>query len=191
MSRDVDDWSDLQSAWRQDRSEPDEGFAERLRAQVRRERARSRVEAIAEAAVSLFCAIVFLWWASGATGGARLLFLALAIATFASLLVTSALRRSLWRAHGASAAEYRSLLRRRAQLGLTFARMGYIGAPLGVAMGFAVARFTGRPAPAGAEGLTSVIAVIACATLAMGWVWALREARRHRNTIKTLTAEPD
>jgi len=47
------------------------------------------------------------------------------------------------------------------------------------------------PAPAGAEGPTSVIAVIACATLAMGWVWALREARRHRNTIKTLTAETD
>jgi Flp pilus assembly protein TadB len=191
MSNDLEDWSDLQAAWRRDHLGQDAPSLERLREQVRRERARAWAEAIAEAAVSLFCIAVFVWWGAGAAGGARMLFAALAVATAGLLVVTFVLRRALWRAHGATVAEYRGVLLRRARLGLTFARLSYVGAPLGVGLGLIVAQLADSRAPVDLPGLNTAIAVIAGAVLVVGWIWSLREARRHRRTIEAFAAEAD
>ncbi|MBU6372292.1 MAG: hypothetical protein KJS97_06140 [Alphaproteobacteria bacterium] len=191
MSRDDDDWSDLQAAWRQDRPDPDDAFADRLRDQVRRERARSRWEAIAEIAVSVFCAVVFLWWAAGAEGGGRMLFTALALGTGATLLLSIVLRRSLWRAHGATVAAYRQVLRRRARMGLLFARLGYVGGPVGVAAGLLIAQAVDTRSISNAPGLNDVIGVVALAALAAGWVWALREAGRHKRALAALETDAE
>lgn len=189
MTDETEDWRDLQAAWR-GRPEPDQSALEALRAQVRREQMRLRVEAAAEVAIVLFCAGVFLWWASGETGAMRALFVGLAVVSVVTGAVTGALRRQVWRAQSETVLAYRQVLLRRARLGLAFARMGYIGAPLGVGVGLLIARLTSGVAAADtAPSLMTAVGVIALATLAAGWVWSLREARRCRALIATLTAE--
>ena len=185
MSGDFDDWSDLQDAWRA-RATPDAGNLDRLRTRVRREQARMRVEITVEAAIAVFCAAVFLWWATGATGGARMLFVALALVSVSSVFVTSALRQGVWRAQGDTVAAYRRLLRRRARRGLLFARMGYVGAPAGVVAGLVIAGATTTASAAAAPLLMDVLGLIACAALAASWVWCFGEARRHRRMIQVL-----
>lgn len=186
MSGDNEDWTDLQAVWRAGSAPADAGLAERLRTRVRRERLRSRGEAIAEAVVCAFCTGVFLWWAAGASGGSRLLFIALAAVTAASFLVTSALRHAVWRAQGQTVAAYQRLLRRRSKLGLAFARIGYVGAPVGVLSGLLIAQVVETGSIAAAPALTDAVAVVAVLALVAGWLWSIREAGRHMRILQAL-----
>lgn len=138
-------------------------------------RALAIIEAVGEALVSIACMAVFLWWARDARGVEKIILLTLSAASVVMLLVTTGFRRAVWRAKGESVAACRDLLRRQAVLGLVFARVGYIGGPLGVLVGVMLGQVGG--VGASLEGpIDAVLAVSASVIFVAGWLWALREA---------------
>jgi hypothetical protein len=99
--------------------------------------------------------------------------------------VTTLVRRSVWRAQADTAESYRNFLRRRARLGLLFARLGYISGPLGIAVGFSLAGPLGirASAPGGTGAL-----VVACLAFVAVCGWSLLEARKWRLVLERLDA---
>ena len=186
MSNDLGDWTDLQGVWRS-RSE-DRETRERFRALAAREKTRLQYEIGGEAALSFFSAAIFTWWATDAEGWARIALFAMSAFSIATLIVTSVMRRSVWRAQADTMEAYRHFLRSRARLGLVLARLGYVGGPLGVAIGVFLAGPLGVR-ETGVRGLT-LIAVASLALIGMCW-WSLREARKWRRTLDTLDTRKD
>lgn len=183
MSNHTDDWTDLKKVWR---AQPDDReMYNRYRTQVQREKRRLQFEMGAEVLLSLLSAAIFAWWAAEADGVSRLTFIILSAFAVAMPIVTFFMRRTLWRAQTDTVASHRMFLRRRARLGLTFARIGYIGGPAGVAAGFLLAgqlevRVTGT------DGITAL--VLACLALTVMCWWSLSEAGKWRLTLEQLDA---
>ena len=142
-------------------------------------------EIAAEAALSIVSAAIFVWWATDARGFGRVVLLALSAFAIAMPAVTALVRRSVWRAQADTAESYRNFLRRRARLGLLFARLGYIGGPLGIAVGFSLAGPLGirASAPGGTGAL-----VVACLAFVAACGWSLLEARKWRLVLERLDA---
>lgn len=186
MSNDQGDWTSLQGAWRA-RPE-DRETRDRFRDMAVREKTRLRYEICGEAALSFVSAAVFAWWATDAEGWARIALFAMSAFSIATLIVTSVMRRSVWRAQADTMESYRHFLRRRARLGLMLARLGYVGGPLGVAIGVLLAEPLGVR-ETGVRGLT-LITVASLALIGMCW-WSLREARKWRRTLDTLDTRKD
>jgi hypothetical protein len=183
MSNDLNDWTNLQGLWLE---RPDEGETlEHFRALAAREKKRLRFEIVGEAALSIVSALIFLWWAMDARGFGRVALLALSALAIAMPAVTALVRRSVWRAKADTLESHRTFLRRRARLGLLFARLGYIGGPLGIAVGFSLAGPLGIRAsvPGGTGAL-----VVACLTFVAICGWSLLEARKWRLVLKRLNA---
>lgn len=181
MSDHADDWSDLREAWR---SQPaDHGTYNCDRHLIQREKRRLQYEMAAEVLLSLVSAAIFAWWASEADGAHRWTLVVFSASAVTTPVVTFFMRRSLWRARVDTLASHRAFLRRRARLGLTLARIGYIGGPAGVLLGFLLAsQFGVRPA-----GTTSKTAVfLACLALTAICFWALLEARKWRRILQKL-----
>ena len=181
MSDHADDWADLQKAWR---AQPDDhGTHDGDRHLVRREKRRLQYEMSAELLLSLICAAIFAWWASEADGVHRWTFVVFSISAVTTPVVTFFMRQSLWRARVDTLASHRVFLRRRARLGLTLARIGYVGGPAGVVLGFLLAsQFGVRPADP--TNMTAV--VLACLALTAMVCWWLLEARKWRRTLQKL-----
>ena len=186
MSNDQGDWTNLQGAWRA--GPEDRETRDRFRDMAAREKKRLQYEIGGEAALSLVSAAIFGWWATDAEGWARIALFAMSGFAMATPIVTSLVRRSVWRAQADTVESYRHFLRRRARLGLVLARLGYIGGPLGVAMGVLLAEPLGVR-ETGVSGLT-LIAVASLALIGMCW-WSLREARKWRRTLETLDTLKD
>ena len=183
MSNDLNDWTNLQGLWRE-RSDERETL-EHFRTLAAREKKRLHYEIAAEAALSIVSAAIFVWWATDARGFDRVVLLALSAFAIAMPAVTALVRRSVWRAQADTAESYRNFLRRRARLGLLFARLGYIGGPLGIAVGFLLAGPLGihTSVPGGTGAL-----VVACLAFVAACGWSLLEARRWRLVLERLDA---
>lgn len=181
MSDHADDWADLQRAWH---AQPaDRGAYDRDRHLIQREKRRLQYEMGAELLLSLACAATFAWWASETDGAHRWTLAVLSACAVTTPVVTFLMRRSLWRARVDTLASHRVFLRRRARLGLTMARIGYIGGPAGVVLGFLLASQLGVRL----AGTTSMAAVVlACLALTAMCCWWLLEARKWRRTLQTL-----
>jgi hypothetical protein len=183
MSNDLNDWTNLQGLWRE---RPDERETlEHFRTLAAREKKRLHYEIAAEAALSIVSAAIFVWWATDARGFGRVVLLALSAFAIAMPAVTALVRRSVWRAQADTAESYRNFLRRRARLGLLFARLGYISGPLGIAVGFSLAGPLGirASAPGGTGAL-----VVACLAFVAVCGWSLLEARKWRLVLERLDA---
>lgn len=181
MSDHADDWADLQKAWH---AQPaDRGAYDRDRHLIQREKRRLQYEMVAELLLSLACAVIFAWWASETDGTRRWTFVVFSAAAVTTPLVTFFMRRSLWRARVDTLASHRVFLRRRARLGLTMARIGYVGGPAGVVLGFLLASQLGVR-PADPTNMTAV--VLACLALTAMVCWWLLEARKWRRTLQKL-----
>ena len=183
MSNDLNDWTNLQGLWRE---RPDERETlEHFRTLAAREKKRLHYEIAAEAALSIVSAAIFVWWATDARGFGRVVLLALSAFAIAMPAVTTLVRRSVWRAQADTAESYRNFLRRRARLGLLFARLGYISGPLGIAVGFSLAGPLGirASAPGGTGAL-----VVACLAFVAVCGWSLLEARKWRLVLERLDA---
>ena len=183
MSNDLNDWTNLQGLWRE-RSDERETL-EHFRTLAAREKKRLHYEIAAEAALSIVSAAIFVWWATDARGFGRVVLLALSAFAIAMPAVTTLVRRSVWRAQADTAESYRNFLRRRARLGLLFARLGYISGPLGIAVGFSLAGPLGirASAPGGTGAL-----VVACLAFVAVCGWSLLEARKWRLVLERLDA---
>jgi hypothetical protein len=183
MSNDLNDWTNLQGLWRE-RSDERETL-EHFRTLAAREKKRLHYEIAAEAALSIVSAAIFVWWATDARGFGRVVLLALSAFAIAMPAVTALVRRSVWRAQADTAESYRNFLRRRARLGLLFARLGYISGPLGIAVGFSLAGPLGirASAPGGTGAL-----VVACLAFVAVCGWSLLEARKWRLVLERLDA---
>jgi hypothetical protein len=183
MSNDLDDWTNLQGAWRE--RPGDRETLGHFRALAAREKKRLQYEIAGEAALSIVSAAVFAWWASDARGFGRVALFALSAFAIAMPAVTALVRRSVWRAQADTVESHRTVLRRRARLGLLLARLGYVGGPLGVAVGFYLAGPLGirAPVPGGAGVL-----VVACLAVVAGCGWSLLEARKWRLVLERLDA---
>jgi hypothetical protein len=183
MSNDRNDWTNLQGLWRE-RSDERETL-EHFRTLAAREKKRLQYEIAAEAALSIVSTAIFVWWATDARGFGRVVLLALSAFAIAMPAVTALVRRSVWRAQADTAESYRNFLRRRARLGLLFARLGYIGGPLGIAVGFLLAGplgiHTSVPGDTGAL-------VVACLAFVAVCGWSLLEARKWRLVLERLDA---
>jgi hypothetical protein len=186
MSNDLNDWTNLQELWRE-RSDERETL-EHFRTLAAREKKRLQYEIVGEASLSIVSALIFLWWAMDARGFSRVTLLGLSAFAIAMPAVTTLVRRSVWRAQADTVESYRHFLRRRARLGLMLARLGYVGGPLGVAMGVLLAEPLGVR-ETGLRGLT-LVAVASLALIGMCW-WSLREARKWRRTLETLDTLKD
>lgn len=183
MSMKQEDWEEFRQVWGSAPMSVEN--QDQLRARVRNERTRMVVEAAGEAFFSIASMAVFLWWARHVHGIEKIILLTLSAASIVTLLVTTGFRRAVWRAKGESVAACRDLLRRQAVLGLVFARIGYIGGPIGVFSGVVLGQIGG--VGASLEGPTdAVIAVSASVIFVAGWLWALREAGRRRRMIAEL-----
>jgi hypothetical protein len=182
MTPETDEWTALQQAWQSRGDRP--GSHTVYRQNVDREKRRVILEASLEAIVSLSCGAIFVWWAINARGVETYILIVLAVLSIATLAGTVLLRRTLWRAQADTLAGYRSFLRRRAQLGLLFNRLGYTGGPLGLATGLGLGwTFEFQSAVAGLSNVSLVLAVIALS--AACW-WAMREARKWRRILDQL-----
>ncbi|MGA0055054.1 MAG: hypothetical protein ACO3JI_08500 [Steroidobacteraceae bacterium] len=183
MSNDLNDWTNLQGLWRE-RSDERETL-EHFRTLAAREKKRLHYEIAAEAALSIVSAAIFVWWATDARGFGRVVLLALSAFAIAMPAVTALVRRSVWRAQADTAESYRNFLHRRARLGLLVARLGYIGGPLGIAVGFLLAGPLGirASAPGGTGAL-----VVACLAFVAVCGWSLLEARKWRLVLERLDA---
>ena len=183
MNNDLSDWMNLQAIWRE-RSE-DRKKLEHFRTLAVREKKRLQYEIAWEAALSIVSAGIFAWWATDARGFSQLALLMLSAFALATPVVTALMRRSVWRAQADTLESYRTFLRRRARLGLLLARLGYIGGPLGVAVGFFLAGNLGIRTPT--PGGTGVLA-LACLVLVALCGWSLLQARKWRLVLKRLEA---
>ena len=183
MSNDLNDWTNLQGFWRE-RSDERETL-EHFRTLAAREKKRLQYEIAAEAALSIVSAAIFVWWATDARGFGRVMLLALSAFAIAMPAVTALVRRSVWRAQADTAESYRNFLRRRARLGLLFARLCYLSGPLGITVGFGLAGPLGIRAsvPGGTGAL-----VVACLAFVAACGWSLLEARRWRLVLERLDA---
>ena len=183
MSNDLNDWTNLQELWRE-RSDERETL-EHFRNAAAREKKRLQYETAAEAALSIVSAAIFAWWATDARGFGRVALFALSALAITMSAVTALVRRSVWRAQADTTESYRNFLRRRARLGLLFARLGYIGGPLGIAVGFLLAGpfgiHTSVPGDTGAL-------VVACLAFVAVCGWSLLEARKWRLVLERLDA---
>ena len=183
MSNDLNDWTNLQGLWRE-RSDERETL-KHFRTLAAREKKRLQYEIAAEAALSIVSAAIFVWWATDARGFGRVTLLALSALAITMPAVTALVRRSVWRAQADTAESYRNFLRRRARLGLLFARLGYVGGPLGIAVGFSLAGPLG--VRASVPGGTGALVVACLAFVAVCW-WSLLEARKWRLVLERLEA---
>lgn len=180
MSTEQDDWAEFRQAWSAAPMSAEN--QNQLRARIRNERMRLVFETASEVLVSIASMAVFLWWAMATQGVEQIILLTLAAASIATLLVTTALRRAVWRAKGESVAACRDLLRRQALLGLVFARVGYLGGPLGLFLGVVLGSFGGFGVNL-AGPADAVILVVASVGLLAGWFWAVRESGRRRRML--------
>lgn len=183
MSNDLNDWTHLQGLWRE-RSDERETL-EHFRTLAAREKKRLQYEIAAEAALSIVSAAIFVWWAMDARGFGQVALLVLSTLAITMPAVTALVRRSVWRAQADTADSYRNFLRRRARLGLLFARLGYIGGPVGIAVGFSLAGPLGIhvSVPGGTAAL-----VVACLAFVAACGWSLLEARKWRLVLERLDA---
>ena len=183
MSNEINDWTNLQGLWRE---RPDERETlEHFRALAAREKKRLQYEIVGEVSLSIVSALIFLWWAMDARDFSRVTLLGLSAFAIAMPAVTTLVRRSVWRAQADTVESHRTFLRRRAQLGLLFARLGYIGGPLGVAVGFSLAGPLGIRASV--PGDTGAL-VVACLAFVAVCGWSLRESRKWRLVLERLEA---
>jgi hypothetical protein len=183
MSNDLNDWTNLQGLWR-GRSDERETL-EYFRTLAAREKKRLQYEIAAEAALSIVSAAIFVWWAMNTRGFGRVVLLVLSAFAIAVPAVTALVRRGVWRAQADTAESYRNFLRRRAQLGLLFARLGYISGPLGIAVGFSLAGPLGIRASL--PGSTAALVVV-CLVFVAVCGWSLLEARKWRLVLERLDA---
>jgi hypothetical protein len=181
MSNDLNDWTNLQGLWRERPNERE--TLEHFRALAAREKKRLQYEITAEAALSIVSAAIFAWWATDARGFSQVALLVLSAFAIAMPAVTASVRRSVWRAQTDTLESYRAVLRRRARVGLLLARLGYIGGPLGVAVGFFLAGPLGIRASV--PGGTGALIVACLALIAVCW-WSLLEARKWRLVLERL-----
>jgi hypothetical protein len=183
MSNDLNDWTNLQELWRE-RSDERETL-EHFRTLAAREKKRLQYEIVGEASLSIVSALIFLWWAMDARGFSRVTLLGLSAFAIAMPAVTTLVRRSVWRAQADTVESHRTFLRRRARLGLLFARLCYLSGPLGITVGFALAGPLGIRASV--PGGTGTI-VVACLAFVAVCGWSLLEARRWRLVLERLDA---
>ncbi len=183
MSNDLNDWTNLQELWSERSGERE--TLEHFRNLAAREKKRLQYEIAAEAALSIVSAAIFVWWAMNARGFGQVVLLALSAFAIAVPAVSALVRRSVWRAQADTAESHRSFLRRRALLGLLFARLGYIGGPLGIAVGFLLAGPLGIHASV--PGDTGAL-VVACLAFVAVCGWSLLEARKWRLVLERLDA---
>lgn len=187
MTDQNDEWTLLQEAWRTRADAA--GESDCIRTRLAREKTRMYLEMGSEAAVSLACAGIFLWWSLGAEGAERAVLTGLSILAVLMLTVTTALRWRLWLAQADTMASFRTFMFRRAKLGLAFSRMGYVGGPLGVALGLVLGRHFGvQPSGAELSGSSTALALLALA--AACW-WSMRQARKWRLVLVQLRAARD
>ena len=183
MSNDLNDWANLQRVWRK---QPDDRTKlEHFRTLATREKKRLQYEIAWEAVISIVSASIFAWWATDARGFSQVALLVLSAFAIAMPAVTALMRRSLWRAQADTLESYRTVLRRRARVGLLLARLGYIGGPLGVAVGFLLAGALDIRTPT--PGGTGVL-IVACLVVVALCGWSLLEARKWRLVLERLHA---
>ena len=187
MTNQNDEWTLLQEAWRARADAA--GESDGIRARLAREKTRLYLEMGSEAVVSLACAAIFLWWSLGADGAERIVLTGLSIFAVLTLAFTIGLRWRLWRAQADTMASFRTFMVRRAKLGLAFSRIGYVGGPLGVALGLVLGRHFGAQ-PSGTE-LSGSIAALALLALAAACWWSMRQARKWRLVLTQLRAARD
>jgi hypothetical protein len=174
MMQDDNDWAALQRSWQAGQSAPAEPAW--LKAAVRREQRRARWEMLAEVLISLGCAVVLASWAGTSRGWTAGILWALVVAAGIS------------RGRGDTVTAWRGQLRRQARLGLLLARLGLVGGPLGLVLGLALGTF-GDMSQIDRTLARGLIGPVGLVILALGWCWALHEARRHQRTLRTLAAE--
>lgn len=184
MTGKSDDWAKLQAAWKAQPSETESNA--RYRERLRKERRREFIEAVFETLMSLACACVFAWWALKLDGVERIILAALAVAALSYIPITFFLRRSVWFAHRSTITDHALFLRQHAQRGLWFARVGYVGGPLGLVLGVTLSHlgdFTALKAMVDPK-----LAFIAVLALAAVWLWSFRQAGRWRCILTGLEA---
>lgn len=188
MMQDDNDWAALQRSWQAGQSAPAEPAW--LKAAVRREQRRARWEMLAEVLISLGCAVVLASWAGTSRGWTAGILWALVVAAGISPVITIRLRLATWRGRGDTVTAWRGQLRRQARLGLLLARLGLVGGPLGLVLGLALGTF-GDMSQIDRTLAHGLIGPVGLVILALGWCWALHEARRHQRTLRTLAAEDE
>jgi hypothetical protein len=184
MTEDGEEWARLQAAWRA-QPMPDDAAA-RYRARAARERRSAFAEAALESTLALACAAAFAWWAGDMAGVERVILIVLALGSIASVPVALLMRRALWQAYGDTMAGHVAFLRRRARLGLWFARFGYLGGPLGAAVGAALAGL-GDFSILPEQGRGALIALGVAGLIAGCW-WSVRKARGFQRSLAELHA---
>ena len=183
MSNHFDDWTELQTVWREQPN--DREMYNRYILQIMREKRRLQYEMGAEVLLSLISAAIFTWWAYEADSIRRMTFILLAVFSITVPIATFFMRRSLWCAQTDTFASHRIFLDRRARLGLTLARIGLVSGPVGIALGFFLAGTLGL----GVTGTDdTMVLILAGAALTAMYYWSITEARKWRLTLKRLDA---
>jgi hypothetical protein len=183
MSNHFDDWTELQTVWREQPN--DREMYNRYILQIMREKRRLQYEMGAEVLLSLISAAIFTWWAYEADAIRRMTFILLAVFSITVPIATFFMRRSLWRAQTDTFASHRIFLYRRARLGLTLARIGLVSGPVGIALGFFLAGTLGLRVTGTDD---TMVLILAGAALTAMYYWSITEARKWRLTLKRLDA---
>lgn len=181
-----DDWAMLQGAWRAAELEPD---GVDLRVSVAREKRRLVRDGVLEAIVAIAAAAIFAWLARGADETGRMLLTALAILALLSPVATTLWRRAIWAAGGESLRDYAAFLRKRAVFGLWVGRAGYLGGPIGVAVGAGLSLIGVGFGSAVDPGAIRTLLAVAGVGLVASIAWSLGEARRSRHILQVLDAQ--
>lgn len=180
---DMDDQLEaMRAAWRA--APAGEISLSQLRAHVRQEQLVLQRETWLEALVSLASSAVFAFWALRAEGVVQAIFIGLAVFAIAWPVITIQLRRTVWQMLAEMVVDYRLFVQRRSQTGLLLARLGYMGGPLGLVIGFGLGNIGVLPNVV--IQINPVFIWVAVATFVVLWGWSIRAAWRHKRILANL-----
>lgn len=180
-----DDWALLQDAWRTSAAE--QGAAE-LEARLVREKRRLARNGVIEAMIAVCAAAIFVWLTGSADEMGRPVLVALALLALASPIATHVWRRAIWASCGETLRDHAALLRKRALFGLWAGRAGYLGGPVGLAIGAWLGLVIDGASSDVDTAAAGSILIPAVAIFIAAIAWSLHETRRSRRMLEALDA---
>jgi hypothetical protein len=118
----------------------------------------------------------------------RLVLIALALLALASPIATHVWRRAIWASCGETLRDHAALLRKRALFGLWAGRVGYLGGPVGLAIGAWLGLVIDGASSDVDTAAAGSMLIPAVAIFIAAIAWSLHETRRSRRMLEALDA---